>query len=256
MKDILKAVAALAISLSFSWPIAMNTDWRYITVLGVMIGATSLTIGVISGTEVVISRTGWSLLGGTGGSGGGGSDPNSGGAGGGGGGGFIGSGGSGGDYVNSQINIDEVHEYGGESDPSSMIEPSPISEDMDTSFSEEQLGNFREQLDQTEATLDFRMSRGNLFSEEGFLRILDIHSSSGRSIMRLAKTSKNKLAFVHDDIETGTGRAEIDLDGFEEAETFRVFLVWSRSEVRLHIGPEQEVQGTGRELRKDSMWRV
>jgi hypothetical protein len=122
----------------------MNTDWKYITVLGVMIGATSLTIGVISGTEVVISRTGWSLLGGTGGSGGGGSDPNSGGAGGGGGGGFVGSGGSGGDYVNSQINIDEVHEYGGESDPSSMIEPSPISEDMDTFFPEGQLGNIRE----------------------------------------------------------------------------------------------------------------
>lgn len=219
-----------------------------------MIGAASLTIGIISGSEVIYSRTEWSVFGGTGGRGGG-SGSQSDGAGGGGGGGLFGSGGSGGDYVNNQINIGEVHEYGGESDPSTMVEPSPIDEEMDDSFSEQQLESFRQQLDQTEATLDFRMSRGNLFSDPGYVRIFDIHSSSGRSVMRLSKTSNNKLAFVHDDIEAGTGRVEVDLDGFEEAETFRIFLVWSRTEVRMHVGPEEEIPGVGRELREESTVR-
>ena len=159
-----------------------------------MIGAASLTIGIISGSEAINSRTGWSIFGGTGGSGGGGSKPFSGGAGGGGG-GFFGSGGSGGDYVNNQINISEVHEHGGESDPSAMAEPSPIDDTMNDSFSEQQLQTFREQLDQAEVTLDFRMSSGNLFSESGFVRIFDIHSASGRSMMRLAKPPRTNWPF-------------------------------------------------------------
>lgn len=268
MKDWLKAGLALIIAAGLSWVLSVYTTWNFISILGVMIGATSLTLGIISSKDLIASKAGWSVFGGGGGGGGGevsssqsnsGLEGDNGGAGGGGGGGMFGSGGEGGDYVDRQIiiEIEKLHDYGGEADPSTLAQPSDITDDsVEDTFSEEQLESLREKLDMTDGTLEFRMSSGNLFEGGSFVRILDIHSKSGRVALRLSRNKHGKLVFSHDDIDNGTGRAEVELDGLEDYTTFRVFLVWSLPKVRLHIGPEDTETPEERELREDSCWRL
>lgn len=268
MKDWLKAALALLIAAGLSWVLSVHTSWNFLSILGVMIGATSLTLGIISSKELIASMAGRSIFGGGGGGGGGGvssspsdsgSGGNTGGAGGGGGGGMFGSGGEGGDYIDSQtiIEIENLHDYGGEAEPSSLAQPSDVTEEsLEETFSEEQLESLKRQLDLKEGTLEFRMTSGNLFGEQPFVRILDLHSKSGRISLRLSRNKHGKLVFSHDDINNGTGRAEVELDGFEDFTTFRVFLVWSRPEVGLYIGPEDTEAPEERELRQDSSVRI
>ncbi|MFB6200175.1 MAG: hypothetical protein ABEJ83_04800 [Candidatus Nanohaloarchaea archaeon] len=261
MKEYIKAILALVFPLIISLPLSFLTSWNYISILSVMIGATSLTFGISSSRKLVSSAAGKSIFGGGGGAGGGimseeKDNTASGGAGGGGGGGILGSGGSGGDYIDTNIEIEDLHEYGEESDPSTLAQPSEIVEDnVQGSITQNQLSKIKKQLDQEEGTIDFRMSSGNLFSDQSFVRILNLHSRSGRAAFRLSRSEKGNLVFTNDDINRGTARAEVDLDGFEVYSTFRVFLVWDRSEIHLHVGPEDAESKEERELREDSCYR-
>lgn len=268
MKKLLKAALALLIAVGLSRILSANTSWNFISILGVMIGATSLTIGIVSSKELIASKGGRSIFGGGGGAGGGGSsssqsDPDTGGgaggAGGGGGGGTFGSGGDGGDYINRNVSIDveNLHDYGGEADVSTLAEPNVVTDDsIEDTISEEQLENLKDKLDLTSGTLDFRMSSGNIFKDKSLVRILDIQSKSGKVHLRLSRNSGGKLVFTHDDMDNGTARAEVELDGLEDYSSFRVFLVWSLSEIRLHIGPEDTETSEERELREDRCIRI
>lgn len=110
-------------------------------------------------------------------------------------------------------------------------------------------------LDRQEGTIEFKSDDTRLFSKiRGSLTIIETLSEDGDSGIRLLRTSDEDLVFQHLNTEIGLRECSVSLEGFDEFNEFRVFLVWSPEEIRLHIGPANKDNST--DLRTASTSKV
>ncbi len=116
-----------------------------------------------------------------------------------------------------------------------------------------QIEEIRSALMRPEGTLALRTVSGLTDATMG--RFLVLQVPAGKVLLRLERDENLRLTFTHASPGTGTRVAFVDLNSVAQAPLIDLFLIWSPTELRLHVvnpaDPANMLSGEGQPSRRE-----
>lgn len=101
---------------------------------------------------------------------------------------------------------------------------------------------FRRAIENEEGTFKFNLTVGNLFEDShAKIDVLSEVSENNNAALKLYRNQDFELVYEQGNIDTNLRRAKIDIADLENCQELMIFLTWSKEEIRLSVGPDQNV---------------